>query len=71
MSLSKVVWEGWTVQHFVDDLQPTLEMIQHNRSCHRPLKTKAELKEWCMENQPYYKKHIPAVVNHFAKKYNL
>ena len=32
---------------------------------------KEELKEFCMDNQPYYKKHIPEVVQHFSEKYNL
>ena len=33
--------------------------------------SKEELKLWCMDNQPYYKKHIPEVVNYFAELYNL
>jgi len=48
-----------------------LEMIQSGQSWKKPLQNKKELKEWCMDNQPYYKKHIPEVVSFFAKKYNL
>ena len=27
-----------------------------------------EIKQWCKDNQPYYKKHIPEVVEYFWKK---
>jgi hypothetical protein len=71
MNLQKHIWEGWTVQDFIDDLQPTLGMIQCGASYMLILNTRAELKAWCMDNQPYYKKYIPEVVNYFAQKYNL
>jgi hypothetical protein len=71
INYNKVIWEGWTVQGFIDDLEPQLSMIMNNKSGKDPLQTKAELKEWCMDNQPYYKKYIPEVVTHFAKEYNL
>jgi len=70
-NLSRHIWEGWTAQDFVDDLEPQLEMIMSGDSWQKPLKTKDELKEWCMSNQPYYKKYVPEVVNHFAKQYKL
>ena len=69
--LNKHIWEGWTVQDFITELEPTLDMIQNGNSWQKPLKTKAELKSWCMNNQPYYKKYIPEVVNYFMKKYNI
>lgn len=71
MNLNKHIWEGWTVQNFIDELEPTLEMIQTGNSWQNLITTKKELKEWCMDNQPYYKKYIPEVVNYFAKKYKL
>lgn len=71
INLSKHIWEGWTVQAFIDDLSMVLEMVQTNKSWKNPLTTKSELKVWCKDNQPYYKKHIPDVVNYFAQKYNL
>ena len=37
----------------------------------KPFQTKQEVKEWCKDNQPYYKKHIPGVANYFIKKANL
>lgn len=71
MNLDKHIWEGWTVQSFIDDLEPVLNMIQSNQSWRKPITTKIELKTWCMDNQPYYKKYIPEVVKYFSDKYNI
>ena len=59
MNLNKHIWEGWTVQDFIDELEPFIERAN--------IKTKEELKEWCKNEQPYYKKHIPGVYNYFKK----
>lgn len=67
----KHIWEGWTVQAFIDDLEPTFNMIMTNRSLQKPFKTKQEIKDWCKDNQPYYKKHIPEVVNYFTERAGL
>ena len=71
MDLNKHVWEGWRVQDFIDELEPQLEMIQSNQSWYKPITTREELKSWCMDNQPYYKRYIPDVVSYFAKKYGI
>ena len=71
MDLNKHVWEGWRVQDFIDELEPQLEMIQSNQSWRKPITTREELKRWCMDNQPYYKRYIPDVVSYFAKKYGI
>jgi len=71
MNNTKHIWEGWKVQDFIDDLEPIFDMIMSNKSYIKPFKTKEEVKKWCMDNQPYYKKHIPEVVNYFVKKANL
>tara|TARA_R110000868_G_scaffold379683_1_gene645594 strand:+ start:641 stop:835 length:195 start_codon:yes stop_codon:yes gene_type:complete len=63
MNLDKHIWEGWTVQDFIDSLEVQIQYVT--------VKDKKELKEWCKDNQPYYKKHIPEVVNYFSKKYNI
>lgn len=68
---NKHIYEGWTVQSFIDELEPEINMITNNQSWYPPFENKEELKRWCMDNQPYYKKHIPEVVNHFANKLNL
>lgn len=68
MNLNKHIWEGWTVQDFIDELEPTFNLIQAEKSWQKPLKTKEDIKKWCIDNQPYYKKYIPEVVNYFVKK---
>jgi hypothetical protein len=70
MNTDKHIWEGWTVQSFIDELEPTFEMIMSGNSWKQPFQTDSELKRWCMENQPYYKKHIPGVFDYFKKKCN-
>lgn len=65
------IWEGCTVQGFIDELAPQLSIVMCGNSWREPIKTKEDLKKWCMENQPYYKKYIKEVVEHFADKYSL
>ena len=62
---SKEVWEGWTVQDFIDELEPSFEMIMRGEAWIKPFANKEELKKWCMSEQPYYKKYIPEVVSYF------
>lgn len=68
MNLQKHIWEGWTVQSFIDELEPIFDMITNGNSWMKPFKTEEELKEWLKSNQPYYKKHIPEVFNYFKTK---
>lgn len=69
--MNRIVWEGWTVQNFIDELSDQVEMIMMGESWNEPFKTKKELAAWIKENQPYYKKSIPEVNAYFARKYNL
>jgi hypothetical protein len=71
MNLQKHIWEGWRVIDFINELEPNITMIQNNNSWHKPFKNKIELKKWCMDNQPYYKKYIPEVVSYFSNKFNI
>lgn len=71
MSLDRHVSEGWTVQDFIDDLEPIFTQIMSNNSHVKPFKTKEKVRTWCKDNQPYYKKHIPEVANYFIKKAKL
>ena len=71
VNLDKHIWEGWTVGMFINELEWLFDMIQSGGSWKKPLKTKQEIKEWCMDNQPHYKKHIPDVVNYFVDKAGL
>lgn len=70
-TLSKEVWEGWTVGAFIEDLQPQLDMIMKGKANTPPLESRLELKRWLCDNQPYYKKHIPEVYDYFCKRYML
>ena len=64
----KHIWEGWTVGDFIDDV----EIIFHYCSKYSNFwKSKAELKNWVKNNQPYYKKHIPEVYKYFLQKSGL
>ena len=66
---NKHIWEGWTVQDFINDLEPQFNQIQFEGSWNRePFTDREELKKWCMSEQPYYKKYIPEVVDYFWGK---
>lgn len=67
---NKHIWEGWTIRSFIDDLEPSFDAIMNNNSWRKPFTTRAEVKEWCIDNQPY-KKYIKEVVDYFCKKYNI
>lgn len=68
MNLQRHIWEGWTVQDFINDLEPTFNRIVSGQSCQKPFESDKELKEWCMSHQPYYKKYIPEVFKYFKNK---
>ena len=69
MNKNKVIWEGWTVGNFIDELQPSFDMIMSDNSYIQPFTNKQDLKNWVKDNQPYYKEHIPEVENYFINKY--
>jgi hypothetical protein len=48
-----------------------MDMIQNGNSYIKPMHTKAEIKKYTSENQPYYKKTIPDVVEYFCNKYGI
>lgn len=69
INFEKHIWEGWTVQDFINELEPTFDMIMGDHSCWKPqFKTREDVKSWCMDNQPYYKKYIKEVVDYFFNK---
>lgn len=71
MNFNRHIWEGWTVQSFIDELEPMFSQIMSGNSWKKPFTDKEDLKPWCMDNQPYYKKYIPEVFNYFKRKANL
>lgn len=68
---NKHIWEGWLVKDFVKALEDDISNIMADISIVPPFKNKDELKKYCMKNQPYYKKYVPEVVEHFAAKYKI
>lgn len=71
MNLNKHIWEGWTVIDFINELQWQFDLIMNNGSWKKPFTTKQEIKEWCKDNQPSYKKHIPEVCKYFVERADL
>ena len=71
MALSTHIWEGWTVQDFIEVLQPQVDMIMSGQSWRKPFRSRSELEAWCKDNQPFYKQTIPEVVSFFADRYGI
>lgn len=71
INFNKHIWEGWTVRDFINELEPTIDMIMNNKFWQEKFSSKENLKKWCIDNQPCYKKYIPEVVNFFSEKYNI
>lgn len=67
-NLNKHIWEGWTVGDFINELEPCFNLIMRGNSWMKPFDSDNDLKNWCKDNQPYYKKHIPEVFNYFKNK---
>lgn len=70
-SMNRVVWEGWTPQDFVEELEPCFDMIMTGGSWQKPFHTRKEVEAWTSDNQPYYKKVVPEVVDYFCEKYRI
>lgn len=71
INLDKHIWEGWVVDDFIEELEPIIEQIMNNRSWIAPFINRKDLAKWCTDNQPYYKKVIPEVVEYFCVIYNI
>lgn len=63
--MEKEIWEGWTAKDFIEELEPIFDlMLSQDRDYFKT----HDLKRWCMDNQPYYKRYIPEVYNYFKRK---
>jgi len=71
MDLNEHIFEGWTAKDFVKELEPIFDMIMSGNTLHKPFKNRQEIKDWCKDNQPYYKKPIKEVNQYFINKANL
>ena len=56
--MNRHVWEGWTVQDFINEVEIDFQNWSH-------INDPKKLKEKIKSSQPYYKKHIPEVYKHF------
>jgi len=65
------IWQGWTTRNFIEELEPLADIIQARKGITEKFETREQVKLWCMDNQPYLKKYIPAVVDYFCEKYNI
>jgi len=63
MNTNRHIWEGWTAQDFINELELTFP--------YQKFSTREDVKNWCKSEQPYYKKHIPEVASYFIKKAGL
>lgn len=71
MDLERVVWEGWRVKDFIEDLDFMVGQIMNGDAIIEKFTTKEELKEYLRSEQPHHKKDIPEVIEHFATMYKL
>jgi len=71
INFNKEIWEGWTVQNFINDLDYIIKMIMNGQSRETKFQTKEELRKWLKNNQSGYKKEIPEVVQYFSELYKL
>lgn len=62
-----------TPRQFVNALELDISIIMNPyvSTTVNGFKNRKELKDWCICNQPFYKKYIPEVVNYFALKYDI
>ena len=71
LDYDKHIYEGWRVIDFINNLKPLVDMVMKGDSYIKPFNNRKALAEFCSDNQPYYKKVIPEVVDYFCSVYNI
>lgn len=71
INYNKHVYEGWRVIDFINNLKPLVDMVMEGHSYIKPFNNRKELAKFCTDNQPYIKKIIPEVIEHFCSVYNI
>lgn len=61
MNNDRHIWEGWHVSDFIEHL----EIVWPNA---KYWSSKQDVRNWCKDEQPYYKKHVVEVANYFIEK---
>lgn len=62
MNNNRHIYEGWHVHDFIEEIEVVFPYAKDR------INSLDELKQFCIDNQPYYKKHIPEVFNHFKQQ---
>ena len=68
---NKHIYEGWRVIDFINNLKPLVDIVMKGNSYREPFDNSELLAEFCADNQPYYKKVVPEVVDYFCSVYNI
>lgn len=68
---SKHIWEGWTVRDFINDIEYSVDITINDYKSRGIVITKDIISRITSDQQPYYKRVIPDVVNYFCNKYNV
>ena len=71
INYNREVWEGWTIKSFIRSIEWRLDMIMEGNSFYPIPGNKEELSSRIIELMPYYRKHIPEVVEYFSNKYDV
>ena len=67
-NLQTVIYEGWTIKNFIDELEFIFNMIQNGQSYIKKFENKKQIIDWCKSEQPHHKKRIKEVENYFITK---
>lgn len=71
VNYSKHIWEGWTVRDFINDIEYSVDITINDYKSRGIIITKDIIARITSDQQPYYKRVIPDVVNYFCNKYNI
>ena len=44
INFEKHIYEGWCVKHFIEELQPCMDMVMRGESWHKPFQTRERMK---------------------------
>ena len=58
MNRDKHVWEGWTVGDFIDDIEPTFDMVNSGNAKNWSFPNKKAFKSWVADVQTHYRRNV-------------
>lgn len=71
VNYSKHICEGWTVRDFINYIEYSVNITINDYKSRGIVITKDIISRITSDQQPYYKRVIPDVVNYFCNKYNV